>query len=337
MPQVLVKKIIHHCDSDAAWHKLIPPLIKNRYRIDPCDLLSIHGDAPKDFVRLRERPANADGRIWPDRVSSRSSRWPAYIAKVGSKWYPIESVTEQLITRVGQIAGLRIASSQLRMIGGQVRFLSRYFLQNYETLYHGFDMFSELLGQDFVVQVSEAKQEPDVYTFQSIGEAILDRFPDQFYQIMCDLTEMIAFDALVGNNDRHPANWGVVVSITGEQPPRFSPVFDTARALFWNIKEEVVRSCLHDSQRFNKYLRKTTPQIGWHHKGAVTHFDLVRGIYDENPEYRHCLAKFASTEIPQKARDVLHNEFRLLMSDARREAVLRCLESRMNLFRASVS
>lgn len=49
---------------------------------------------------------------------------------------------------------------------------------------------------------------------------------------------MLVFDAIVGNNDRHFYNWGVIVDLKGMKPPRFSPVYDTARGLFWNQSEE---------------------------------------------------------------------------------------------------
>ena len=118
----------------------------------------------------------------------------AYIAKVGSKWYPIESVTEHLITRIGQTAGLCIADSQLRIVGNQVRFLSRFFLKKGELLYHGFDLFVQALGREIVEQIAASRDEPNFYTYHTIREAILDRFPTQFERIMRGLTEMIAFD-----------------------------------------------------------------------------------------------------------------------------------------------
>jgi len=51
------------------------------------------GDAPKDFLSIYEY---GDGR------RKSVGNWPSYIAKVGKKWYPNESITEHLLTRIGQ-------------------------------------------------------------------------------------------------------------------------------------------------------------------------------------------------------------------------------------------
>lgn len=100
-------------------------LAGNRCR-KPVDFLSIPGDAPKDFIRdSKHRPGHR----------TRRQRFERYIAKVGSRFYPNESITDQLLTRIGQSFGLSIADSKLRLIDGQVRFLSRYFLdKNNEQL-----------------------------------------------------------------------------------------------------------------------------------------------------------------------------------------------------------
>ncbi len=100
--------------------------------------LSIQGDAPKDFVRLREQePGTVSSGRRRRRISRRTSKWRPYIAK------------------------------------------------------------------------------------QTIDDAIAGRFPEEHANIMRRLVEMISFDALVGNNDRHPANWGIVVELKGARAPRF--------------------------------------------------------------------------------------------------------------------
>src|SRR5438874_1354953 len=57
----------------------------------------VAGDAPKDFLRIY---------TYGEAHKTRPDHWPAYIAKVGQKWYPNESVTEHLLTRIGQLLGL---------------------------------------------------------------------------------------------------------------------------------------------------------------------------------------------------------------------------------------
>ena len=81
----------------------------------------ITGDAPKDFIRIRP-PGTAE-------QDAQSNTWPAYIAKLGHKCYPSESITEHLLTRIGQLLGLNMAVSSLVSAGERVRFLRPIFSQ----------------------------------------------------------------------------------------------------------------------------------------------------------------------------------------------------------------
>src|ERR1035437_3150036 len=192
--------------------------------------ISMSGEAPKDFLKIFE---HGRGR------KAHPESWPGYIAKVGQKYYPNESVTEQLLTRLGHLLGMQMASSRLMWVRGQLRFLSEYFLGPNESLVHGAEIFAGYLAddRDFVKKVEEMKMTQEIFTFQVVEEAVRSRFPAQADGILQNFVRLLGFDAVVGNNDRHYFNWGVITHVSGLRPPRFSPIYDTARALFWNSDE----------------------------------------------------------------------------------------------------
>ncbi len=224
-PKVELKDIRYWSDFQRDWERLIPRL--KRFSIKTVDFLSIAGDAPKDFITDSEyRPGHR----------TRQQRSESYIAKVGSKFYPNESIIEQLITRIGEVYGVKIAESKLRIVGPQVRFMSKYFLnRRIDQLTHGAEIYELCLGKENYAEIAENKSERDFFTFQMTREAIKDAFPGHMEKIVKGYVEMLTFDALIGHNDRHPYNWGVISPIRKAKSPRFSPVYDTARALFWNI------------------------------------------------------------------------------------------------------
>src|SRR5215213_1273535 len=184
------KEIRYAADYQLGWARLIPAL-KN-YTLDRVDFLSIAGDAPKDFITDSEyRPGHR----------SRRQRRESYIAKVGSKFYPNESITEHLLTRVGQIYGMRIAESKLRLIDGQVRFMSKYFLNRQsEQLTHGAEIYELCLGKENYKEIADNKAERDFFTFQITCEEINNAFPSHGEKIMAGYVEMLTFDALIGHN-----------------------------------------------------------------------------------------------------------------------------------------
>lgn len=195
---------------------------------------SVMGDAPKELVRIYSY--SKDNHFRKINVK----RWPLYIAKTGHKWYPIESITERLLCRLGEVFGLRMAESGLAMIGGQVRFLSKFFLNGAdEELVHGAEIFAGYIGdEELVAQIEEQQLSRDMFTLQFVEKSVEYQFAFCRDEIMREFIKMLLFDALVGNNGRHFYNWGVIRSITRAFQPYFAPVYDTARGLFWNDTDE---------------------------------------------------------------------------------------------------
>jgi HipA-like protein len=315
------KPIKVFADFQQNWETLIPTL--HKYHLDQVHFLSIQGDAPKDFVTDSEYRRGH---------RSRRERSESYIAKVGSKFYPNESITEHLITRIGQAFGLKVADSKLRIVDGQVRFMSKYFLnRNSEQLTHGAELFELILGKDDYARLAEERRESEYFTFQMTEEAVKESFPAHAERIMRGFVEMLTFDALIGHNDRHPYNWGVIVPLLKDRAPRFSPVFDTARALFWNKPERSVKQMLTDEVQFHTYIRGCAPPIGWDSVSAVDFCHLIGLIWNHYERYRRSIEKFLSQRPLIESIVILDKEFGLLMSSERRELIKRCLIYRYHL------
>jgi hypothetical protein len=326
MPDEPIK---YRSDRQINWESAIEPLKNGSYTVHDTNILSIAGEAPKSFIRVKEY---ARGH------TNTSRRWVGYIAKVGSKYYPLESVTEQMLTRIGQILGANIADSKLRRVGRQVRFLSKYFLSPRESLVHGIEIFKHHLDDDeFVEQVAKARAELEIYTFQTATAAVKERFPEYAEAILQGMVEMLAFDALIGHNDRHPANWGVVVPVTKTGVPRFSPIFDTARALFWNRPESDVVKILADKTALEGYIDRSKVKIGWDNCKKPGHFDIVGRIAAECPEFRAAAGKFASWDKLATCFDMIDIEFGRTLSQPRRTLIKECLTRRYDRYCKAIS
>ncbi len=323
---VAIKRLTGH--EPKSWHGIVPHLRAGRYHIDD---RPVGGDAPKDFIWVYR---SAKGGVRPTDWRT----WTAYIAKIGHQFYPAESVTEQLITRVGQICGLDIAESKLLVCANQVRFLSRYFLREKEILNHGAEILGGYLAdKQFVDGVAVERAEKDLFTFQVFCTAILTSFPANHDDILRGFVRMIGFDALVGNQDRHFYNWGVITHPTGALKPRFAPIYDTARGLFWNTVESgLARYAKPDS--LAAYVRRSKPQIGWDGwvdaEGELCHFDLVKRIATYDPTYRGMLEKLGKSALASidACEGMIDAEFAAILSEARLELIKRCLRLRFQTF-----
>lgn len=291
---------------------------------------TLTGDAPKEFVRVYHYEK---GQSW---TRKNACGWPEYIAKTGHKWYPNESITEYLMNRLGEVFGLTMADSDLAMINGQLRFLSRYFLRRgKDQLIHGAEIFAGYLEDERLVEaIEEEGRARDLFTMQFVEKAVGCIFAEERVLVMHELVRLVLFDALVGNNDRHYYNWGVVIAVDGSRDLRFAPVYDTARGLFWNDDDDKVRRRLSQgeanvNQYIAKYCRGSKPKLGWEGDDSINHFRMVEHLvrYEFYVSREEATRMFADDVLVRMC-DVVDTEFKDLMIPERRLLVKRCLEYR---------
>jgi hypothetical protein len=182
-----------------------------------------------------------------------------------------------------------------------------------------------------VDEIAKRRMERDFYTFQMVTFSIRQAFPDEANELILDLVRMLAFDALVGNNDRHPANWGFISSVKANIPVLFSPIFDTARGLFWNDSEATVKKRLHDRQSLEAYVRRSLPQIGWEGEDNLNHIELTQRVGASAPEWRDAIKKVYSSFDADKCARMLDGEFGRLLSSKRILLIDKCLRLRHQL------
>ena len=82
--------------------------------------------------------------------------------------------------------------------------------------------------------------------------AELKKLGDKFYQPFSD---MMVFDALVCNTDRHFGNFGLLVDNRSNKPCAFAPIFDNGMALFPFAMED-------DFRDLDAYATTRTPYFG---------------------------------------------------------------------------
>lgn len=320
-------KIENHSGFRARLGK-IEVLKKHQYHVTD---QPVSGDAPKKFIKLYE---------YGHSPKRNQNKWPSFIAKTGHKWYPIESITECLLNRLGETLGIRMAKSKLVYGGSQIRFLSRYFLAPDQSLVHGAQIYAGYLGddQEFVEQIERNKLAKEWLTLQITQKALMKFFPMYADEILEDLVKMLLFDAWVGNNDRHFYNWGIVTDIKGAQKPYFSPVYDTARGLFWNFTEQKIVSLRRNSKELDnqikKYIEGSCPKIGWDGEPDLNHIRLVEFIAKFNFGIkRESIHDLFSDENLKRCEKLIHEEFHGLLSSERMYVVNRCLERRIEEIR----
>lgn len=295
--------------------------------------VSVTGDSPKDIIRLYE---------YGHSRKNKHRKWPIYIAKLGHKYYPLESITEQLISDIGLSYGFNLALSKICLIGGQIRFLSRYFIEKKtDELHHGADLYAGYLNdKDFVDQIEIKGMTQSFFTIKFTKEVIKHFFKDSQKEIFTSFMRMLFFDALVGNNDRHMYNWGVIRDVFGNHLASFSPIYDSARGLLWNEKENKIKEIVNDKSRFNifvkKYCNKSKPKIGIEDKKNVNHFTLIEVYKDFYSSDEFIINLFKNNKI-ESVINTINIEYKTLYSEERRYIISEILKFRYSKLKNIVS
>lgn len=285
------------------------------------------GDAPKDVIRVYEY-----GRC----KKAQPKSWTKYIAKIGHKWYPNESITEHFMTQIGKSFRINIANSKIVYAETYIRFLSEHFHNSEQSLEHGANILSRYINEsdtEWIDQMEKNRTLKGEITIIDIVNAIKDVFNEQSTVILEDLVHMLLFDALSGNNDRHYYNWGVITHIKNKHQPLFSPVYDSARGLLWNKSDKNVIS-LHthlkngDNTAVESYVNNSAPKISIPGNKKCNHFQFV--AYLKNNKYISSshINVWTNKAYLDKAIEILNSDFKHLFIEERRLVIEEILNLR---------
>lgn len=294
----------------------------------------LDGEAPKQYIKAYLYYENCP------RVNKPQS-WDGYYAKFGGKSYPHESLIEYTINKIGHALGVKMNEFKLLVINGQLRFLSKDFIRTGQRLIHGIEILSEYFEDKvFIDEINkDRKNRREYLTFEEVETAITHVYSKECNQICDELVNMITFDAIIGNNDRHFYNWGVI----GESRKRnkveviFAPIYDSARGLFWNDTqkklEERYAQCVKVPKQINHYLEKSQPRFSFEGNPSANHFELMQFLIQHNVRYRNIIQYLCSEERENEVFNMLKEEVFPLFSKERIYLTKIALEKRFDRIR----
>ena len=104
----------------------------------------------------------------------------------------------------------------------------------------------------------------------------------------------LSFDALIGNTDRHPENWGFLKRVGGEPNASWAlaPAFDNGTSLGYQIREERLLE-FSEPIRLEAYVNAGRHHCGWDVTSdhRTPHMDLCHRLLDAFPAARGCMQR----------------------------------------------
>lgn len=204
-------------------------------------------------------------------------------------------------------------------------------------LEHGADLYAGYLNdKDFVEDIEKNHKSPEFFTVQFTQETLKHFFPNDHVRLMNDFIKLLVLDALIGNNDRHFYNWGIIRNINSNEHLNFHLFYDTARGLFWNDHEDKISAILKDKVRLESTLKRycnlSTPKTGWEGIKKLNHFQLVEHLCSLEIT-RNCetIKSLCSNIMLDNVFNMIDNEFSSLISPKRRELIKITLQYRFDI------
>ena len=323
-------------NSGELLHLNLIPILKNEHYF--IKDIPLDGDAPKQFIFVYEYGKNSKVR------KHKLNTWIPYIAKTAEKWYPHESIIEYAINKIGGILDLEMNEVRLVVANNQIRFLSKFFL-NYgeDTLVHGADICGEYLGniEEARIIANDRKLARQTFTFEFVKDAIRNVFPKRFEYIMLQFVKMLTYDAIVGNNDRHFYNWGIIRSVNKENNITFAPLYDTARGLLWNFDEDNIKKHLlnydnNSGTLIDKYLNNSCPRISIETDKSINHFELIKFLWSYNKDFREIIDTMINDTTEEKIINFLEKEIFMYFTENRKRIIKIVIKERLQKLKSKL-
>jgi len=249
-------------------------------------------------------------------------------------------VIEFVINQVGESLGLKMNETRLVRCNGQIRFLSKDFIKRGKRLIHGAEILIEYYqDREFVLEINkDRKKRRELLTFDEIELAIRHVYKTQADDLIISLVQLITFDAIIGNNDRHFYNWGVIGDTTRDtnSPVTFAPIYDSARGLLWNDKETEVKKMYLQAQTDHSiiegYCNRSKPRFSFLENPKGNHFELI-GHLCKKEQYHNTIVGLVTKEKEELSLSKLLHTVSPLFSYERVQLMTMILKYRFEMLR----
>lgn len=199
--------------------------------------------------------------------------------------YKYEFWSEVIASEIGDALGLDILHYDVAWKDDRIGCLSKSMIEpQKEELQEGYKW---LTGFDSMYDINNK----DAYTFQIIEKLLTTRFQQEGF--IRDLIEIIVFDSIIGNEDRHQENWSIIVSNklvdkgtifrkrkhVAETSYAFAPIYDSGSSMGRELSDEKVSQMLKDRVQLEAYIKRGQSEIHWEgEKGKQKHLDLISKV-----------------------------------------------------------
>lgn len=269
-------------------------------------------------------------KSWYERVTDREVflyKEPKIYTYGEQKLITKEIWTELIACKIGNFIGLNIPEAIPAELDGNYGILIKNFLKRGAA---GMPV-NELVEAKEILGVLTPSCPHNIASIELLCNSRL--LHNKFWE---EYIKMLIFDCIIGNNDRHDENWGLLFD-RNSTSVKLAPIYDNASCLTSGETEERVCLLLKDETALERYVNKSRPPnlfINDKDKTHYKHFEIITYLLKKAPFVAEIVKELTKKDYVSYAHDIINSIQQMdvpenyRIADNRKELIIKILDLR---------